>query len=1152
MKRAFILLFVLSAVGCSAYGQSDGYLASSNTRGPAPLNTFMSADIDHINLANGALNLKIPLYSRQGRGLNTEASLNYSSKFWIQIPNFNVSGGLDSILWRRSNTLDFTVETSEAGYLDYNEDQYDCQFTQKNPDGTYTTYNYTETVNSAFIYRASDGSSHRFPNAHTDLTPNYGNRTCSTPATNDQGPSDDGSMWLDTSHHPYTLYHKDGSQECVDQFYPCSSPAVLTDTNGNFITGQLDTIGRAYSWSNSPGSLNGSIQDSNGNEENYTFNTQNGTGSANTQFPTTSELGIPVVQSTACLGCTRTLTLADGLSYVFSFDPVFGEVTKVVLPTGGYIRYEYVTLAAVDNIPDFRYNTCCIPIDSRRISARHTSATGNAADEQNTYYSYSPSTNTTTVTDPLGNVSVHTFSNDDSFNPAYEISASYYQGSSTLLKTVTTTWAHDLDRVLYNRVNGQNRPLSAYADWRVASVTTTLNDTNQVKQEANTYDSYTIGTVTRSRSNLISRVETDWGSGTAGSQLQQTQYAYLNDSNSTYANLHIVDRLSFKAVCGTAGCGTCTATSCTNATAQTQYEYDNYTSAISSSGAVQHSSAYGTTYITRGNVTATKAWRSTDNTWLTTRNQYDDAGNVVSTTDPLSNQTQFSYADSWVNVTCKPTGGNAAAFRTKVTDALTHVTKATYNSCSGTVATTTDANSQVVSLSYDGMDRTTQAAFPDTGQTSVCYSDWPGGSCYSSSTPIEAVLTEKIVTTAPPNPKTSTTVYDGLGRIKQTQLNSDPENVDYVDTSYDGLGHIQTKSNPYRSTLDPTYGTTTFAYAALDRPTTVTDQDTSVVTTTYSGNCANTTDEAGRQRRSCTDGLGRLIQVFEDPNGLNYETDYGYDPLNNLTGVTQKGGSTDSTTWRVRTFTYDSLSRLSSSANPESGQIAYTYDSDGNLLTKVSPAPNQTGSTTQTISYCYDALNRLKSKWYTTPTCSQSSPAANYFYDQTSYNGLTIANGIGRRTGMSDTSGATAWSFDQMGRVQTERRTINGTSGVTQNISYTYNLDGSLATVTYPSGRVISYTYGSAARLLSAVDSANNINYGTSATYAPHGGLTKLSNGSSISGALTYNNRLQPLQMYYTTGDHHLNHSEPVAAVRLPYCDSLSHEYELQLRLGHD
>jgi len=96
-----------------------------------------------------------------------------------------------------------------------------------------------------------------------------------------------------------------------------------------------------------------------------------------------------------------------------------------------------------------------------------------------------------------------------------------------------------------------------------------------------------------------------------------------------------------------------------------------------------------------------------------------------------------------------------------------------------------------------------------------------------------------------------------------------------------------------------------------------------------------------------------------------YATIYFYDALGNLLCVEQHGNvagtgcsadpSNDATSpWRVRRFTYDSFSRLLTAKNPESGTITYTYDADGNLLQKTSPAPNQTGTATQTVSYCYD------------------------------------------------------------------------------------------------------------------------------------------------------------------------------------------------------
>jgi YD repeat-containing protein len=117
-----------------------------------------------------------------------------------------------------------------------------------------------------------------------------------------------------------------------------------------------------------------------------------------------------------------------------------------------------------------------------------------------------------------------------------------------------------------------------------------------------------------------------------------------------------------------------------------------------------------------------------------------------------------------------------------------------------------------------------------------------------------------------------------------------------------------------------------------------------------------------------------------DP-AYSMRTLYTYDTLGNLLRVEQHGGSTDSTQWRVRTFTYNSLSQLLTATNPESGTISYTYDTEGNLLQKTSPAPNQTGTATQTVSYCYDELHRVTGKGYGAQSCPLSTPVVTYAYD---------------------------------------------------------------------------------------------------------------------------------------------------------------------------
>src|SRR5579864_5201834 len=81
---------------------------------------------------------------------------------------------------------------------------------------------------------------------------------------------------------------------------------------------------------------------------------------------------------------------------------------------------------------------------------------------------------------------------------------------------------------------------------------------------------------------------------------------------------------------------------------------------------------------------------------------------------------------------------------------------------------------------------------------------------------------------------------------------------------------------------------------------------------------------------------GTTATIFSD--GVALRTLYTYDALSNLTCIEQHGDapagtgcsgapSSDATSpWRVRRFTYDSLSRLLNAKNPESGTYTYSYD----------------------------------------------------------------------------------------------------------------------------------------------------------------------------------------------------------------------------------
>ncbi len=187
--------------------------------------------------------------------------------------------------------------------------------------------------------------------------------------------------------------------------------------------------------------------------------------------------------------------------------------------------------------------------------------------------------------------------------------------------------------------------------------------------------------------------------------------------------------------------------------------------------------------------------------------------------------------------------------------------------------------------------------------------------------------------------------YDGLGRVTLSQQSESgtlscpgPSSGSVINVAtyyyYGGQGLYQAVSNPYRPTPDASMGWTltkrdpggrvvsvgTFGGSALPGPFGSNSNSTGVVTTTYNGPVTTVTDQSGATRVNTADGLGRLAQVTEDPNGLNYSTSYTYDAQGNLTHVFQGGQN-----GQTRTFEYDTLGRLKLAINPESGMLNYGY-----------------------------------------------------------------------------------------------------------------------------------------------------------------------------------------------------------------------------------
>ncbi|HEY1011524.1 MAG TPA: RHS repeat-associated core domain-containing protein [Herpetosiphonaceae bacterium] len=170
-------------------------------------------------------------------------------------------------------------------------------------------------------------------------------------------------------------------------------------------------------------------------------------------------------------------------------------------------------------------------------------------------------------------------------------------------------------------------------------------------------------------------------------------------------------------------------------------------------------------------------------------------------------------------------------------------------------------------------------------------------------------------------------------------------------------------------------------------------------------------------------------------------TTYAYSPLDVLTSVTDAQS-------KVTTMTYDSLGRKLTMSEPNMGAWSYAYDVDGNLT-------SQTDAKSQTLSFEYDDLSRLIAKKQGVTTI------ASYGYDQ--LDGFT-GYGKGRRTSISNSATYQKYGYNARGETIAEQ-VIMQQGGATYNMNRTYYADGKPATITYPTGEVLSYAYDEAGLL---------------------------------------------------------------------------------------
>ncbi len=468
-------------------------------------------------------------------------------------------------------------------------------------------------------------------------------------------------------------------------------------------------------------------------------------------------------------------------------------------------------------------------------------------------------------------------------------------------------------------------------------------------------------------------------------------------------------------------------------------------------------------------VTMTETDTATSATRITTYSYYsngtDGSGNVI-----LGRLQQVDGPRTDVSdITSYAYDGNYNL--TTVTNALSQVTSITARDSAGRPTTVQDPNGINTVITYDSngwLDTATRAS--GTGLAAVYDFDYDFNGNLTKVTLPNSVFVEysydnaqRLTGIKDSLNNTVTYTLNNAGNATQVEVKNSTPARTYIHTqTFDELMRLLTSVGAATPAQ-----TATFGYDKNSNLTSYTDPKTNVTGYTY-------------------DPLQRLQT---STNALSGVTTLGYTGLDDVNSVKDQRNHTT-------TYTYNAFGDVTGETSPDRGTLSYTVDKAGNVT-------QRTDARSVVTNFTYDALNRPLTVAYPAETALNVTLT----YDASSGCGTAYK---GRLCTVADATGTTTYVYDVLGRVTSASENRGG--GLTLASSYTYDLAGNIATITLPSGRVVTYTRN-ANGLVSNVAAPINgsaTNLASSITYLPFGPLNALTYGNSKTLSATFDNDYNP------------------------------------------
>ncbi|MFD7290896.1 LamG-like jellyroll fold domain-containing protein [Streptomyces sp. NPDC059863] len=423
-------------------------------------------------------------------------------------------------------------------------------------------------------------------------------------------------------------------------------------------------------------------------------------------------------------------------------------------------------------------------------------------------------------------------------------------------------------------------------------------------------------------------------------------------------------------------------------------------------------------------VTTTQIERSPQPGSFTTRNDYDDAGNVVKQTAPSGAATLFVY--------------DALGQLTRLTDAAGVVTQFGYD-IAGREVRRTDGKGRTSSRLYDGLGQLVRDADLDSTNSELR----KVGYGYD--------LAGNLISATDSLGRSTTYAYDALDRLtSQTEPVSDTKTIT-TSFGYDALGNRTRYTDGRGNSTVYTVNTLGLPESVIE-PSTARDPSAAdrTWTTAYdaTGQAVKVTAPGGVTREREFDKAGNLIRESgAGAEAATAEKRYGYDAAGRLTKASSPKGDNG--------YEYNDRGLLLKAEGP-SGDASYSYNGDGQLTERTDAAG------TATFTYARQQLAGAKDPL----TGVQQS------YD---YDGAGAVERVDYGAGQSR-----AYTYDNLGRLDTDTVKSSGGAAVAST-DYDYDtndqLTGKTTTGTAKAGKN-TYGYDQAGRLTSWTADGATTEYG--------------------------------------------------------------------------